>query len=311
MKKYSIYEHISPSGKVYVGQTSNLNIRWQGNGNRYLNKNKKGLFVQPYFAHALLKYGWDNFEHRIILENIPKSEANYAEKYLIKWYKLHNMSYNCTDGGEGACGIKRTMSLEMRKHMSEIMRAFHPLKGTHRTEKQKQAAREKMLGRKASKEARFNMRMAHLGKSNPHRCKEVYAFDKQSKYFVRKFSSISEASKYTGISHSAICNTARGKCPSAGSYIWSFSPNIDKNDLRFKMMENLKVYCYSLDGVYLRSFNNTKEAAESVKGIINCINDCCSKRILSYKGYIWRKQFEDISEEVLTRLKYKRKRKCA
>ena len=34
MKKYVVYEHISPSGKVYVGQSCQLNVRWEGNGSR-------------------------------------------------------------------------------------------------------------------------------------------------------------------------------------------------------------------------------------------------------------------------------------
>ena len=84
-----------------------------GNGHKYLDKNKKGQYVHRYFAHALLKYGWENFEHKVILEGISKSEADYAEKYLIRWYKIHGLSYNITDGGEGSLGLK--FSKETRK----------------------------------------------------------------------------------------------------------------------------------------------------------------------------------------------------
>lgn len=97
-RTYIIYRHISPSGKVYIGQTcTTVNKRWLLNGNGYKR--------QPYFWKAIQKYGWDTIIHEILLEGISKSEADYAEKYLIKWYKLHNMSYNCTEGGDGTCGF--------------------------------------------------------------------------------------------------------------------------------------------------------------------------------------------------------------
>lgn len=96
-KLYTIYRHTSPSGKVYIGQTcQKVWVRWLHNGNGYQDC--------PIFWKAILKYGWDNFTHEILLENISKSEADYAEKYLIKWYKLHDITYNIADGGEGGNG---------------------------------------------------------------------------------------------------------------------------------------------------------------------------------------------------------------
>lgn len=95
---YLVYQHTSPSGKVYVGITSqSVSKRWQ-NGKGYTKNN------QPYFNAAINKYGWNNFKHEIILENVAESEAKYTERYLIRWYKLHKISYNITDGGEGMLG---------------------------------------------------------------------------------------------------------------------------------------------------------------------------------------------------------------
>lgn len=48
-RKWSLYRHTSPSGKVYIGITSmSPKIRWGKNGSGY----KK----QPYFYNAILKY---------------------------------------------------------------------------------------------------------------------------------------------------------------------------------------------------------------------------------------------------------------
>ena len=42
-KKYKIYKHTSPSGKVYIGQTSQDNPvqRWKNGGKGYFRKNPK------------------------------------------------------------------------------------------------------------------------------------------------------------------------------------------------------------------------------------------------------------------------------
>ena len=308
MNNYIIYEHISPSGKIYVGQTTNIEKRWWKKGYNYLNKNQKGQYVHRYFAHALLKYGWDNFKHVIVLEGLSKAEANYAERYLIRWYKMHNMSYNCTDGGEGVLGLKFTK--ETREQISKRMLSSSPFKGKHLTEEQKQRQREKMLGRKASKETRERMSKAQSGMVRPWKHKEVFAFDKQTGEFIKRYDSISAAAQELKVSYTGISNAANGKCPSMGGFIWSFTPCININDARYKMMEDLKIYCYDKDGNLVNTFNNTREAAAFVGGIINCINDNCSGRSRTYKGYIWRKMYKN-KNEIINDYKNWKKKLCA
>ena len=94
---YYVYKHTSPSGKVYIGITCKPRPqdRWK-KGNGY----NKCI----YFGRAIIKYGWDNIKHEVILSGVTKSEAIYTEKYLIRWYKIHKLSYNITDGGDGTHG---------------------------------------------------------------------------------------------------------------------------------------------------------------------------------------------------------------
>lgn len=95
MEDYKIYIHINKvNGKVYVGQTKqNLKDRWGSDGRRY-----KG---QPFY-NAIQKYGWDNFEHKVLLEHLTKEQANYYEQLFIKKYNSNNkdFEYNVTDGGQ-------------------------------------------------------------------------------------------------------------------------------------------------------------------------------------------------------------------
>lgn len=82
------------------------------NGINYLYK-KNGRCVHPVFAVAILKYGWENFEHKIVHTTNSKSECDYTEEYLIKWYKMQGVSYNIIDGTTPA--VQKYFSEEERQ----------------------------------------------------------------------------------------------------------------------------------------------------------------------------------------------------
>lgn len=96
IESYKIYVHINKiNGKLYFGQTkrNDVNLRFGKNGIQY----KKC----PYFWNAIQKYGWDNFEHIVIFENLSKEMADIIEKELIKKYDTtnYNLGYNLSEGG--------------------------------------------------------------------------------------------------------------------------------------------------------------------------------------------------------------------
>ena len=69
---FCVYKHTSPNGKSYIGITS-MNPpekRW---------KNGKGYSHNKYFTNAINKYGWDNFTHEIIENNLTEEEAKVLE----------------------------------------------------------------------------------------------------------------------------------------------------------------------------------------------------------------------------------------
>lgn len=59
------------------------------------------------FYRAIQKYGWNNFEHEVIAENLTKDEACEMEKALIKKLKSndYHFGYNLSAGGEGNLGL--------------------------------------------------------------------------------------------------------------------------------------------------------------------------------------------------------------
>ena len=78
MKLYTVYKHISPSGKVYIGITSKKpEYRWNhGRGYKEID--------QPVFYRAIKKYGWDNITHEILYSGLQEKDAKNLEISLIK-----------------------------------------------------------------------------------------------------------------------------------------------------------------------------------------------------------------------------------
>lgn len=101
--KWCVYIHTNLiNGKKYIGITSyKPEHRWKADG--------RGYEKQSRFWNAIQKYGWNNFEHKIILANINYNDACDAEQYLIKYYRTmdENCGYNLTEGGKGTFGIRR------------------------------------------------------------------------------------------------------------------------------------------------------------------------------------------------------------
>lgn len=112
-KKYCVYKHTSPSGKVYIGITcQKVEYRWD-NGNGY-----KGQV----FYRAIQKYGWDNITHEILYCNLSREDACEMEIKLINFYNSSNnkFGYNQTKGGDypWITGKKHSISTKRKIGMS-------------------------------------------------------------------------------------------------------------------------------------------------------------------------------------------------
>lgn len=205
MKRWILYRHTSPSGKVYIGITSKTaNKRWN-NGRGYSNC--------TYFYNAILKYGWDNIKHEILFTDLDESRAKSLEIELIRHYKSLGISYNMTNRGDGYLGY--TPPKEVRRKLSELAK-----NRTHT----------------CSEEARNKIRESHLRNLSSYKSQEFrdkiskavdYKKSKVSQFtlggeYLRSFSSANEAEKFTSISRGAILRCCKGKVRRAGNFIWKY-----------------------------------------------------------------------------------------
>lgn len=169
---YTLYVHkCKCNNKLYIGITGRNPITRWSSGTGYVGSS--------YFYHAIQKYGWDNFQHIILLEGLTKEVACECEKYLIAKYKTnnHKYGYNITTGGENFNHSKETIqkikdsnkgkirSLETRQHISEAHKGLvSNFKGKHLSDDAKRKIGDANRGRIPSEETRKKISEANKGK---------------------------------------------------------------------------------------------------------------------------------------------------
>ena len=72
---YSVYQHVTPDGMYYFGQSQNVERRWRNNGAEY-----KGTALQPYIE----QYGWENIQHIVLFRDQTRENAFFIENFLIE-----------------------------------------------------------------------------------------------------------------------------------------------------------------------------------------------------------------------------------
>jgi group I intron endonuclease len=148
MNNYVIYKHTSPSGKSYIGQTNNYNKRCSAHRRT---SSCRG------FSFAIKKYGWDNFQHEILMEGLSLEEANHWEPVLIADHNtLVPNGYNLMTGG-----MNSSHSADTRSKISESKR------GTTHSDESRAKMSEANKGRILSSETKHLMSMSKRGRKMP------------------------------------------------------------------------------------------------------------------------------------------------
>lgn len=201
VKYYTVYQHIFPNNKVYIGMTSQeLKMRWK-NGNAYRR--------QIYLFRAIKKYGWNNIEHKILLTNLSKEEAESEEIRLISKYKSNKKQYGYNIENGGSCAT--THSLITRKKISK------KLKGRKLSETTKNKMRKRMIGNKYNLGRK--MPKEHLEKLNLINSVPIAQYDSKNN-LIKEYVSLREAERVTKILSSHISQVSNGKRHTAGGYVW-------------------------------------------------------------------------------------------
>lgn len=228
-KNYIVYCHInSINNKKYVGITKQKpEQRW---------RHGKGYKGQTKFWNAIQKYGWNNFEHIILFENLTCDEALKKETELILYFNSIENGYNVE------------LSTSITNHDEATRIKLH----------------NAMLGKKHTEETK-----KHIAEIKQEACgKKVMCIETKVIY-----PSIGEASKQTGVDKSSISRVCKGRQITAGNFHWKFLEedsdflNVNKKDKRKR-----KVKCITTGKVYKSVTDAAKDTGSDPSNISKVCN---------------------------------------
>ncbi len=233
MNNYTVYMHINKiNGKRYIGQTCQIpEKRWD---------NGRGYETSTRFFNAILKYGWNNFEHIILKENLSQNDANELEIKLIKQYHTQDekYGYNITSGGQNfshseetkrKIGLSNSKALKGKTHSTEWSKKMskkfsgegNPFYGKHHSEETKKKISENRKGKKTGKEHPM------YGKKHSQEDLEKMSQNRQGKGGKRIlclntgeiFNCMMDAARWCGLKNaSSISRCCLGKSLTAGKH---------------------------------------------------------------------------------------------
>ena len=224
------------NNKVYIGITSKTLADRFRKGNGY-NHN-------AHFKSAIEKYGWDNFEHVLVAEDLTYEDACEMEKALIKKYDSTNREkgYNISQGGESTrLGIKHSEETKQKmrdNHWST--RGRSKLLGTHlpeyRIEQLKARCGElaSFYGKHHTEETKQKISESNSGENSywhNHEMSEEHCKHISESHYkpilqilngevIAEFPSAKDAEEQTGIARYNISRCCCNHRKTAGGYEW-------------------------------------------------------------------------------------------
>lgn len=237
MRNYTVYIHQNQvNGKRYVGITADtVESRWR-NGAGYRNQ---------VFGRAIEKYGWENFSHIIVADNLSKEQAEELEIALIKQFDTQNpqYGYNITSGG-GAILPELYKTVYQFNSKGELIATYTSYKEAEKntgvradsiglvcsgkqytaggfvwsnTEMSKEAIIQRFI---ESSKARSLGAQKGINKAIKKISMKVQQIDPKTGLVVAEYPSQREAARTVGIDQKGISSVIRGKQKTSGGFIW-------------------------------------------------------------------------------------------
>jgi len=253
MNNYKVYKHTNNiNGKIYVGITQQKPEDRFKSGSSYVGN--------KHFKSAIKKYGWNNFSHEILEDNLDRKEAMLKETHYINFFESNNSSkgYNKSTGGEAPI-LNPETRIEYKERFSNLAKSRKgkplsketrikisiankgkkfPGRGIGKTlsEETKLKISKSNSGKKRSEEVIEKNRLSHLGKkiSEDHKrkisesmklvkAKKVIGKNILTNKMTEIFNSVEDAAKHFNlVNSSCITNCCKGRTKSSAGHIWKY-----------------------------------------------------------------------------------------
>ena len=128
---YSVYQHVTPDGMYYFGQSQNVEKRWECNGIHY-----KTTALQPYIE----KFGWDNIQHIVLFKEQTRENALFIENFLIETAREDGVCINQRRSGlvSKGEGYSQEYYEQNKQQILECRQEYYEQNKQHIREKQNQ-----------------------------------------------------------------------------------------------------------------------------------------------------------------------------
>lgn len=240
---YIVYIHTNRhNGMKYIGITCRPTWRRWGHGSGY-SKNAR-------FYNAIIKYGWEAFDHEVVREGLSKQEAEAEEVRLIKFYDSTNRTkgYNLDNGGNGS------------NRVTNETRAKLSLSGQRRFAKQEEHQK--------------------LKEAAIRRNQDPEKFNKLCEGNRRRWQREGEREKISAGLESFYKKNPERKAEISRERKAFFEAHPEKKTTK-------RVKQLTADGVVIKVWNSQKEAADALDINFKSISAACCKN-KSAGGYVWR-----------------------
>lgn len=299
MDNYIVYKYTSPSGKIYIGQTSGtIKSRAGSNGVHYLSKNRNGEYTQPYIANAILKYGFDNFKKEILCEGLSREEANQKEKEFILLYNStdRKYGYNIKSGGENFSDEDRiNQSESMKKAWANPNSKYHTMIHNFVPTEEFKEKVSKILKQKYESMTEEEL----IGRCRALTKDPINQYDLDGN-FVKQWLSMYELEQNGFNRHNinAVCKrrtTPKGYTISTyKGYQWRYSSDCDdigkyERPKKYSDCKQFrKIALIDKNGEVIKEYTSIVEAADELNLNPNGITGVCRGRYKTTKGYIFK-----------------------
>ena len=248
-KRYAVYKHTSPSGKIYIGITETVvERRWKA-GNGYQQN--------THFYNAIKKYGWNSFKHEVLFSNLTAEEAAKREIELIEFYHSDNRDkgYNISPGGDlmsestkekirksrNKKGLNQQQSLQAKEYWNDPEwreKTINSMRGKKRTEEQIEhykAARAKQPPMSDKARQKIREKLSAKTGENSVRKKTVLQIEPVTMKVIKKYPTAREAAAAVGASINCIATICRKRIDSNLSrashhYFWCYEEDYRPED---------------------------------------------------------------------------------
>lgn len=280
-----IYKYTSPSGKIYIGQTTQEKRRRK----TFLNLNKS--YGGEKIDNARRKYSPESFSYEVLCRfkfataQEAKNKLDKLEESYIKAYDSYCNGYNMTFGGHTSLGMKASEATRLK--LSQIRKGC---KGTPCSEAQKKEHGERMRQLYADPEWRAKRLM--IDRSEEHRriISEKVRGERNGMYGKKatpEARAKMSASRMGVKNHNygkAFSDEHKRKCRVAAL---KRKPMTEETKSKLKLSIGVSVCQLSPDGRFIAKHSSAKAAAESIGGESSSILKCCKgQRHIAY-GFKW------------------------